>query len=78
MVMSEEYAEGPREGELWQEMIERQQREGNNKDGYLRELMRSLPDEQQQEKRERSDSFEEILAQASQLGRQDRDVGLDI
>lgn len=54
---SQEYAERPKEGELWHEMIERQQREGNKQEGYIRELLRSLPDEQQQDKgdRERGD-----------------------
>lgn len=47
---SQEYAERPKEGELWQQMIERQQKEGGNQNGYLRELLRSLPDEQQKDK----------------------------
>lgn len=53
----QEYAERPKEGELWQQMIERQQKEGGNQNGYLRELLRSLPDEQQKDKeRGRGDS----------------------
>lgn len=47
---SQEYAERPKEGELWREMIERQQREGNTQGGNWRELLRSLPQEQQQDK----------------------------
>lgn len=47
---SQEYAERPKEGELWKEMIERQQREDSNRGGNWRELLRSLPDEQQKEK----------------------------
>jgi hypothetical protein len=47
---SQEYAERPKEGELWQEMVHRQQRDGSNQGGFSRELMRSLPDEEQKEK----------------------------
>jgi hypothetical protein len=46
----QEYAERPKEGEGWRGMIERQQREGNAQGGNWRELLRSLPQEQQQEK----------------------------
>jgi len=46
----QEYAERPKEGELWQQMIERQQREGSNWGGYARELLRSLPEEEQKDK----------------------------
>jgi hypothetical protein len=53
----QEYAERPKEGELWHQLIERQQKEGGNQDGYLRERLRSLPDEQQKDKeQERGDS----------------------
>lgn len=53
----QEYAERPKEGELWHQMIERQLKEGGNQNGYLRELLRSLPDEQQKDKeRGRGDS----------------------
>lgn len=61
----QEYAERPKEGELWHEMIERQQKEGSNQNGYLRELLRSLPDEQQKDKeRGRGDNspFDPLLA----------------
>ncbi|HEY7328615.1 MAG TPA: hypothetical protein VH592_13305 [Gemmataceae bacterium] len=47
---SQEYAERPKEGELWQQMIERQQKEGSNRGGYARELLRSLPEEQGKDK----------------------------
>lgn len=68
---SQEYAERPKDDELWMEMIERQQKEGNNQEGYRRELLRSLPDEQKQEKeQERGDAFDSLLAEASQRGRQ--------
>lgn len=74
-----EYAEKPQEGEKWQDMIRRQEREGNKEEGYWRELLRSLPDEQQKEK-ERGGvtqefgqeqfvaeaSYAEILREASQ------------
>jgi len=46
----QEFAELPREGESWQQMIERQKLEQTNKGGYSRELFRSLPVDQQQEK----------------------------
>jgi hypothetical protein len=75
----QEYAERPKEGELWQEMIERQRREGNNQSGDWRELLRSLPQEQQKDNgRGRGDltidpalmaeipSFEDMLREASQ------------
>lgn len=75
----QEYAEKPREEEKWQDMIRRQQREGNKEEGYWHELLRSLPDEQQKGQ-ERGDvtqglgqeqfvaeaSYEEILHEASQ------------
>ena len=92
-----EYAERPKEGELWREMIERQQREGNKQEGYIRELLRSLPNEQQQDKegRELGDispfdfaqqmfmadddqpSFDDMLAEASQRGEPEQDLGLE-
>jgi hypothetical protein len=79
----QEYAERPKEGELWQQMIERQQREGSNRGGYARELLRSLPEEEQKDKErgERGEtsppfdslmagaqSYQDLLAEASQRG----------
>ena len=43
-------AEQPKGGEGWSGMVERQQREGTNKGGFSRELMRSLPAEQKGQK----------------------------
>src|SRR5690242_3123084 len=48
-----EIAEKPRDGESWRGMVERQQKEGTNLGGYSRELLRSLPAEQKQDKDQR-------------------------
>ena len=87
---SQEYAERPKEGELWQQMIERQQRESSNRGGYLRELLRSLPDDQQQDRERGGDrtllfdsgqlmaeaSYQDLLRAASQrvVPQQDREL----
>ena len=86
----QEYAERPRDGELWREMIERQRREGTNQGDDRRELLRSLPQEQKQDKG-RGDithpeplmadafpqSYEELLRQASQRAVPDRGKELE-
>jgi hypothetical protein len=87
----QEYAERPKEGEQWHEMILRQQREGNPESGYSRELLRSLPLEQQQNKdMERSDgtpvnpslmagmpSYEEMLRDASLRAMPEREQSME-
>jgi hypothetical protein len=43
---SQQFAEAPRNGEGWTDMIQRQREQGNPTSGYSRELLRSLPLEQ--------------------------------
>jgi hypothetical protein len=81
-------AEKPREGESWREMIERQQKEQSNQGGYLKGLMRSLPDEQKDKPPSRGElqtplmaegqevSFQDFLKDAARYGRDDNDRGL--
>ena len=64
----QEYAERPKDDELWHEMIERQLKEGNNQEGYRRELLRSLPDEQKDKEQERGDAFDSLLAKPPSVG----------
>jgi hypothetical protein len=86
----QEYAERPREGEQWREMIERQRREGTNQGDGQRELFRSLPREQQQDKGRGEvihleplladtspQSYEEMLRAASQRASPGPEYGLD-
>jgi hypothetical protein len=84
-------AERPKEGELWREMIERQRKEGTDRDGSSRELLRSLPLEQKQERnQERSNvhfdqplmgdnqqSYHEMLRDAARSASQEQERGID-
>jgi hypothetical protein len=86
---SSEFAEQPKEGELWQEMIARQRSEGNAQPGYLRGILRSLPDEQKQEKEELKrgeldtpkeanvSGYQVFLRDASHGAERERDRGID-
>jgi hypothetical protein len=85
-------AEAPRAGELWREMIERQRRESGNIEEGGRQLMRSLPDEHQKEKTNKSQdeiilphdlfakapiSYQDMLRDASQVAGREHDQGID-
>jgi hypothetical protein len=84
-------AERPKEGELWHEMIQRQQKEGNDRNSSSRELLRSLPLEQQQERKqeksnvqfdqplmvENQQSYHDMLRDASRSVGHEHDRGMD-
>jgi hypothetical protein len=86
-----ELAERPRDGEGWSGMIQRQEKEGTNKGGFSRELMRSLPDDQREDKPppKKSDlnmdeplmvenvSYDQMVRESSQRAGQDQDRGID-
>ncbi len=48
--MEQEMAEGERSANFWREMIERQKQEQDNRDSSWRERVRSLPQEEQEDK----------------------------
>lgn len=64
MAAEQDFAEGRRPGETWQDLIRRQQKELDDKeDGNGNKLLRSLPNEQQQNKgRGVSEGYEQHTA----------------